>query len=102
MDWSCGNSKSIANGDRLFLLRQGEEPRGIVGVGYAESEPYRDTHWREEKAKAGRTTMYLSSVRCPAKPGMEIFLTKFWVERYTHFTGFVDSDYFTLTFQRYL
>lgn len=59
-DWSCGNNKSIAQGDRLFLLRQGEEPRGIVGVGWAESEPYEEIHWREEKAQAGRTTMYLT------------------------------------------
>lgn len=58
-DWSCGNNKSIAKGSRLFLLRQGEEPRGIVGAGWAESEPYEEIHWREEKAKAGRTTMYL-------------------------------------------
>lgn len=59
-DWSCGNNKSIAKGDRVFLLRQGEEPRGIVGAGYAESEPYEEIHWREEKAKAGKTTMYLN------------------------------------------
>lgn len=59
-DWSCGNNKSIARGDRLFLLRQGEEPRGIVGAGWAESEPYEAVHWREEKAKAGRTTMYVN------------------------------------------
>jgi 5-methylcytosine-specific restriction protein A len=59
-DWSCGNNKSISEGDRLFLLRQGEEPRGIVGAGWAESEPYEEIHWREEKAKAGRTTMYLT------------------------------------------
>jgi 5-methylcytosine-specific restriction enzyme A len=59
-DWSCGNNKSIARGDRLFLLRQGEEPRGIVGAGWAVSEPYAAIHWREEKAKAGRTTMYLT------------------------------------------
>ena len=58
-DWSCGNNKSIAAGDRLFLLRQGEEPRGIVGAGFAVSEPYEEAHWREEKARAGRTTMYL-------------------------------------------
>lgn len=58
-DWSCGNNKSIARGDRLFLLRQGEEPRGIVGVGWAESEPFEEIHWREEKARVGRTTMYL-------------------------------------------
>jgi 5-methylcytosine-specific restriction protein A len=58
-DWSCGNNKSIAKGNRLFLLRQGEEPRGIVGAGVAESEPYEEIHWREKKAKVGRTTMYL-------------------------------------------
>jgi 5-methylcytosine-specific restriction protein A len=59
-DWSCGNNRSIKRGDRLFLLRQGEEPRGIVGAGWAESEPYEAIHWREEKARAGRRTMYLA------------------------------------------
>lgn len=59
-DWSCGNNKSIAKGSRLFLLRQGEEPRGIVGAGWADSEPYEEIHWREEKAKIGRTTMYVT------------------------------------------
>ena len=58
-DWSCGNNKSIAKGDRLFLLRQGEEPRGIVGAGFAESRPFEEAHWRAEKARAGRTTMYV-------------------------------------------
>lgn len=58
-EWSCGNNKSIAEGDRLFLLRQGEEPRGLVGAGLAASEPFEEIHWREEKAKAGRTTMYV-------------------------------------------
>lgn len=59
-DWSCGNNKSIARGDRLFLLRQGEEPRGIAGAGWAASVPYEAIHWREEKARVGRTTMYLA------------------------------------------
>jgi 5-methylcytosine-specific restriction enzyme A len=58
--WSCGNNKSIEKGDRVFLLRQGEEPRGIVGAGFADSEPFEEVHWRAEKAKAGRTTMYLT------------------------------------------
>lgn len=58
-DWSCGNNKSIARGDRLFLLRQGGEPRGICGAGHADSEPFEGAHWRREKARAGRTTMYL-------------------------------------------
>lgn len=58
-DWGCGNNKSIAKGDRVFLLRQGEEPRGIVGAGWAESDSFEETHWRKEKARIGRTTMYV-------------------------------------------
>ncbi|HYO62433.1 MAG TPA: hypothetical protein VER08_02135 [Pyrinomonadaceae bacterium] len=58
-EWSCGNNKSIAEGERLFLLRQGEEPRGIVGAGWAGSVPFEAVHWRAEKAAAGRTTMYV-------------------------------------------
>ena len=59
-DWSCGNNKSIAKGDRVFLLRQGEEPRGIVGAGWAGSDSYEEIHWRTEKARMGRTTMYVT------------------------------------------
>lgn len=58
--WSCGNNKSIAKGDRVFLLRQGEEPRGIVGAGWADSDSFEEIHWRREKARLGRTTMYVS------------------------------------------
>jgi 5-methylcytosine-specific restriction enzyme A len=69
-DWSCGNNKSIEKGDRLFLLRQGEEPRGVVGAGWADSEPYAEIHWREEKAKAGMTTMYVrAKSQAPAPDG---------------------------------
>ena len=32
--WSCGNTRSISEGDRLFLLRQ-DTDRGIIGSGYA-------------------------------------------------------------------
>jgi 5-methylcytosine-specific restriction protein A len=31
--WSTGNTKKIAHGDRVFLLKQGEEPRGITAAG---------------------------------------------------------------------
>ena len=31
--WSCGRNRKIVEGDRVFLLRQGLEPRGIVGSG---------------------------------------------------------------------
>jgi 5-methylcytosine-specific restriction enzyme A len=57
--WSCGNSKRIVKGDRVFLLRQGEEPRGLMASGWAESDSFQETHWREEKARKGRTTRYV-------------------------------------------
>ena len=40
--WSVGNSTSraIPLRSRLYLLRQGQEPRGIVGSGWSRSEPY--------------------------------------------------------------
>lgn len=79
-DWSCGNNRSIPEGSRLFLLRQGEEPRGIVGAGFAVSEPYEEVHWREEKARVGRTTMYLK-VRWETllNPETESILPREWL-----------------------
>lgn len=31
--WSCGNTKSIQPGDRIFLLKVGTEPKGIIAAG---------------------------------------------------------------------
>jgi 5-methylcytosine-specific restriction enzyme A len=79
-EWSCGNNKSIAKGDRVFLLRQGEEPRGIVGAGWAESDSFEEVHWRKEKAQIGRTTMYVM-VRWDAllHPETESILPREWL-----------------------
>lgn len=81
-DWSCGNNKNITKGDRLFLLRQGEEPRGIVGAGWAESASYEEIHWHEEKAQAGRTTMYVM-VRWEKllNPETESIFPREWLKR---------------------
>ncbi len=54
--WSCGNSKSIKKGDRVFLIRLGEEPRGIMGSGYTKSSYYVAPHWDGTK---GKTTNYI-------------------------------------------
>jgi 5-methylcytosine-specific restriction protein A len=45
-DWSCARSKQIRSGDRLFLLRQGVEPRGIVASAWATSDWYEGPGWR--------------------------------------------------------
>jgi 5-methylcytosine-specific restriction protein A len=45
-DWSCARSRQIRRGDRLFLSRQGVEPRGIVASGWATSDWYEGPGWR--------------------------------------------------------
>lgn len=50
--WSC-NTKKIHIGDRIFLIKLGEEPRGIVASGYATSDLYDSEHWDEEKRAKG-------------------------------------------------
>lgn len=54
--WSCGNSKSIKKGDRVFLIRLGQEPRGIMGSGYAKSSYYIAPHWNGSE---GKSTNYI-------------------------------------------
>jgi len=44
--WSCARSKQIRRGDRLFMLRQGAEPRGLFGSGRALSDWYEGPNWR--------------------------------------------------------
>jgi 5-methylcytosine-specific restriction enzyme A len=36
--WTCGRSKRLRADDRVFLLRQGEEPRGILASGFVTSD----------------------------------------------------------------
>lgn len=47
--WSSGNTRSIAGGDRLFLLRQSTD-RGLIASGFAISDVYPDTHWNPERS----------------------------------------------------
>jgi 5-methylcytosine-specific restriction enzyme A len=69
--WSCGRTKRINKGDRLFLLRQGIEPRGIMGAGVATSSPYLDEHWddtRDDQALYVKTRF--DSLMEPEKDGV--------------------------------
>ena len=52
--WTCGVNKSIAPGDRIFLIRLGVEPRGMIASGYAVSPVFEGTHWDPDKRAAGR------------------------------------------------
>jgi hypothetical protein len=56
--WSTGNTKKITRGDRVFLLKQGEPPRGIVAAGWVTSEEvYEAPHYDAERAAQGDTAL---------------------------------------------
>jgi 5-methylcytosine-specific restriction protein A len=46
--WSCGRNKHIQPNDRIFLLRQGREPRGLIASGWAISDVFQDVHWGDQ------------------------------------------------------
>lgn len=59
--WSCGNTKQIQKGDRVFLVRLAAEPKGIVGSGWIIKPPYLDTHWSSEKADKGEQGLFIEA-----------------------------------------
>ncbi|MEZ5492861.1 MAG: AAA family ATPase [Gammaproteobacteria bacterium] len=50
--WSCVN-KHVSIGDKAWLVRVGESPKGIFAVGNVVSEPYESEHYDESKSEAG-------------------------------------------------
>jgi predicted HNH restriction endonuclease len=59
IDWSCGSTKSISVGARVFLHRQRREPRGIVAAGWVVRETYQKKHWRSDRRKRGELANYV-------------------------------------------
>ena len=57
--WSCGTTKSISNGSRILLLRQGKGEGGIFGSGTVVKEPFDAEHYNDEKKAAGKTALYI-------------------------------------------
>ena len=57
--WSTGGTKRIGSGDRVFLLRQAKEPRGIVAIGTVTSSPKIAPHWDSDQRAAGKTAVYV-------------------------------------------
>lgn len=53
--WSSGRTKRIKPDDRIFLMRVGKEPRGIVASGWAISDVFEDIHWGDNS----KTTLYV-------------------------------------------
>jgi len=56
LSWSCAN-RDVAPGDRVWLMRVGKEPRGVLASGNVVSEPYEAEHYDAEAAETGKTSM---------------------------------------------
>src|SRR5437764_1601468 len=71
--WSCGNTRKVCSGDRLFFLRQGHNPpRGIFASGWATGVPKEGPHWDAERSRRGETVFrvpfYFDALLDPRKP----------------------------------
>lgn len=53
--WGCAATNKIRPGDRAFLIKLGQEPRGIVASGWVASEVYEAQHWDDP----GKLTRYV-------------------------------------------
>jgi 5-methylcytosine-specific restriction protein A len=58
-NWSCSNTQKIRPDDRVFLIRLGIEPKGIIGSGWALSYPYPDEHWDENADENRQMPLYI-------------------------------------------
>ena len=57
--WSTGVTKSIKEGDRVFLIRLGKQPKGIIASGYAVTDVFSAPHWEEHRAIAGERSNHI-------------------------------------------
>ena len=57
--WSTGVNISIKEGDRVFLIRLGIEPKGIVASGYAATGVFKSPHWELERALKGEMSNHI-------------------------------------------
>lgn len=56
--WRCGSTKP-REGDRVFLIRTGTAPKGVVAAGKVTRAPYEAEHWEQARADAGETTRFI-------------------------------------------
>lgn len=75
--WSCGKTKSIKPGDRIFLVKVGTEPKGIIGAGFTKTIPYTNRHWGNENSDSLYIDIDLEVLLNPFKePILELNILK--------------------------
>ena len=57
--WGSGVTKKVQPGDRVFLIKLGEEPRGIMASGWAISGVYIGKHWDKAIQAKGKKALYI-------------------------------------------
>lgn len=60
--WSTGNNRSIKKDERFFMLRQGNEGRGIVATGHTTSNGYQDRHWDGSNRQANYAKVVFDTI----------------------------------------
>lgn len=48
-EWTCGNTRNLPAGSRFYLIRLGQEPKGLVGSGTILTDPSEGVHWASGK-----------------------------------------------------
>lgn len=52
--WTCGNREDLPIGSRIFLFKQGDNQRGIMGAGFSLSDPKTEPHYNSNLAAEGK------------------------------------------------
>lgn len=72
--WSCGMTKRIVPGDRVFLIKLGPNtPRGIMASGFAVSSPFQAPHYSDASKSANYTDLRYDILLNPSE---EILLSR--------------------------
>lgn len=59
ISWACDNSH-VEVGDRVYLMKTGDMPRGIIAAGNATSPSYMGPHHNPEKRKSGEESRHIN------------------------------------------
>ncbi len=57
--WGCAATTKIRTGDRAFLIKLGQEPRGIMASGWVAGEVYEDLHWDTDQHAQRKMARYV-------------------------------------------
>jgi 5-methylcytosine-specific restriction protein A len=66
LNWSCVSHRKIKPGNRVFLVRLGSVPRGIMASGQIVSEPFKAPHWNGEDREIWKVVIEFDVLLNPA------------------------------------